>query len=52
VLVTGNKEVLQVAQDYGFSRAIHAEELYSLMPELSPLTKRCYPPSLMEEKKE
>ena len=51
VLITGNKEVLQVSQNYGFKKAIHAEELFSLMPELSPLTQKCYPPSLMEEKK-
>ena len=40
VLVTGNGSVLSVCQEYGFKKAIHVEELFALMPQLSPLLRK------------
>ena len=43
VLVTGNKDVMSVCQEYGYTKAIHAEELYALMPYLCPLAMKEFP---------
>ena len=44
VLVTGLGGVMDVCRQYGFRKAIHVEELYALMPNLSPLAQKEYPP--------
>ena len=43
VLISGNKDVMEVCEHYGFEKAIHVEELYALMPGISPLVGYEYP---------
>ena len=52
VLVSGNKDVMEVCKHYGFTKAIHVEELYALMPVLSPLAKYDYPEERRLQNKE
>lgn len=40
VLVTGNGSVMDVCKEYGFRKAIHVEELFALLPDLTPLAKK------------
>ena len=40
VLVTGLGNVMQVCAEYGLRKAIHVEELYALIPQLSPLSMK------------
>ena len=49
--MTGIRETVEVIADYGFQKAIHAEELVALMPELSPRPYKHLPESLMLERK-
>ena len=43
VLVTGCGNSLKVCHEYGFAKAIHAEELFALAPNAAPLAKKEYP---------
>ena len=52
VLVTGNKDVMSVCQEYGYTKAIHAEELYALMPYLCPLAMKEFPDERRLKRKE
>ena len=47
VLVSGNGSVMDVCKHYGFNKAIHTEELFAIMPQLSPLSKLEYPKDRM-----
>ena len=42
---------MEVSQHYGFKKAIHMEELFALMPSLSPLATYEYPKDRKSEKK-
>ena len=52
VLVAGINDTIEVVTDYGFQKAIHAEELVSLIPALSPLPLRSLPESLLHRRKQ
>ena len=43
---------MDVCREYGFRKAIHVEELYALMPNLSPLAQKEYPPERQAAKKD
>ena len=49
VLVTGNGSIMSVCESYGFTKAIHIEEVYALMPQISPLTMKEYPRDRQEQ---
>ena len=42
---------MEVSEHYGFKKAIHMEELFALMPSLSPLVTYEYPKDRQSEKK-
>ena len=50
VLISGNKDVMDVSAHYGFKKAIHVEELYALIPGISPLVGYEYPEDRRREK--
>jgi hypothetical protein len=49
VLVAGYGDLINVAVDHGFTKAILAEELFALMPEICPLNTKVFAPSQLEE---
>ena len=40
VLVSGNGDVMNVCKEYGLRKAIHVEELFALIPALSPISMK------------
>ena len=52
VLVSGIKDVLSVCREYGFRKAIHVDELYSLIPEICPVATKEYPKDIQAAKKD
>ena len=52
ILVCGMGDLINVSQEYGFTRAIHIDEYFSLHPELSPLVEKTFPKERMSRAKE
>lgn len=52
VLVTGCGNPLSVCAEYGLRKAVHAEELFALIPNAAPLQKKEYPKDRQEKMKE
>jgi hypothetical protein len=51
VLVAGYGDLLNVAIDHGFPKAILVEELFALLPEICPLNTKVFSPSQLDEHK-
>ena len=51
ILVTGNGNMMDVCKHYGFQKAVHVEELYSLMPDIAPFIHKEYPQSRLDANK-
>ena len=47
----GIMNTVETIHSYGFKNVIHSEELAALIPELSPLTVRSLPDSLLHDRK-
>lgn len=45
VLLSGDGNVVEVANHYGFNKALHVDEYFALYPyHFSSLSRRCFPP--------
>jgi hypothetical protein len=45
-------DLINISQEYGFTKAIHIDEYFSLHPELSPLVAKTFPKARMTQAKE
>jgi hypothetical protein len=52
VLFSGIGDIINVANGYGFKKAIELDELLAIHPELHPLTTKWYPESTLKQKKQ
>lgn len=48
VLLSGYGDLINVAIDYGFQKPLLCEELFALIPELSPLNTKVFSESQLE----
>ncbi len=49
VLVAGYGDLINVAKDHGFTKAVLVEELFALLPEICPLNTKVFSPSQLDE---
>ena len=43
ILVSGIGNIIDICKDYGFNNAIHVDEVFSMCPDIVPLSKASFP---------
>jgi len=52
ILVCGMGDLISVCKEYGFNKAIHIDEYFSIHPHLNPLVEKTFPKERMSRAKE